>query len=94
MFLTDMPPRRSKKDRSLAVALVGQSIMHLVSTCYHPPLHVALDAVVHLRSRSQFLIDTLNVLGVSVPAAETRKFERCYASQSSINEQCSTDIFC
>ena len=55
---------RSKVDRSLATAMLGQSIMHLIANHYHPPLHVAICSIVHLRSGSQFLIDILNRLGV------------------------------
>ena len=84
ILLKSFIPNRSKVDRSLATAMLGQSIMHLIANHYHPPLYVAIGSLVHLRSGSQFLIDILCRLGVSISADQTRKFERCCASQSSI----------
>lgn len=78
-FLQALVPRRSKVDYSPAISFLGQSLMHLISNHYQPPLHVALGTTVHSKTQSQYVIDLLHRYGVCVSSYQTRDFERCAA---------------
>ena len=78
-LLRGLIPKRTKTDRSLVVASIGQSIMHLAMNHFTPVLHLITGLIVHNRTGSQLVVDILHKQGYSCSATQVRDFLRCAA---------------
>ena len=76
----------------VAIALLGQSLMHQIGIHYLPPLHVALGTELHTITGSQLMIDMFSKFGVCSSSDQVRLFERAAAVQKTALDQDSLEM--